>query len=131
MRYCLLIIGCLLTSIIQGQEYRFQQYRVEDGLPSDVIKAVAQDSLGFFWIATDDGLVKYDGIQFHTYKSAFLSQYTKGLLNTHDGRLRHRHPARPAVRADGRRPWQAPPYWLHTERRRASCRASTKFSQIG
>ncbi len=87
MRYCLLIIGCLLTSIIQGQEYRFQQYRVEDGLPSDVIKAVAQDSLGFFWIATDDGLVKYDGIQFHTYKSAFLSQYTKGLLNTHDGRL--------------------------------------------
>jgi signal transduction histidine kinase len=70
-----------------GQEYRFRQYRVEDGLPSDIIKAVAQDTLGFFWIATDDGLVKYDGFHFQTYKNAFVSQYTKGFLNTRDGRL--------------------------------------------
>jgi signal transduction histidine kinase/ligand-binding sensor domain-containing protein len=87
MRYSLLIVGCLLAGVIHGQEYRFHEYRVEDGLPSDVIKAVAQDSLGFFWIATDDGLVKYDGIDFHTYKSALQSQYTKGFLNTRDGRL--------------------------------------------
>ncbi|HEY9044651.1 MAG TPA: two-component regulator propeller domain-containing protein, partial [Ohtaekwangia sp.] len=77
----------MATTTIYGQEFRFHQYRVEDGLPSDVIKAVAQDTLGFFWIATDDGLVKYDGLRFRTYKNAFLSQYTKGFLKTHDGRL--------------------------------------------
>ncbi|HEY9006738.1 sensor histidine kinase [Ohtaekwangia sp.] len=77
----------MATITIHGQEFRFHEYRVENGLPSDVIKAVAQDSLGFFWIATDDGLVKYDGLHFHTYKNAFLSQYTKGFLKTHDGRL--------------------------------------------
>jgi len=88
MRYALLImIGCLLPAAVVGQEYRFRSYRVEQGLPSDVVKAVAQDTLGFVWIATDDGLVKYDGLRFTTYKSAVHSQYTKGFLNTRDGKL--------------------------------------------
>jgi signal transduction histidine kinase len=70
-----------------SQEYRFHQYRVEQGLPSDVIKAVTQDTLGFFWIATDDGLVKYDGVRFTTYKNAFRSQFAKGFLHTREGNL--------------------------------------------
>jgi hypothetical protein len=70
-----------------AQDFRFKQYRVENGLPGDLIKAVTQDSLGFFWIATDDGLVRYDGYQFKTYKRNFLSQYIKYLLHTSDGRL--------------------------------------------
>lgn len=70
-----------------AQQYRFHQYRVEQGLPSDVTKAVTQDSLGFFWIATDDGLVKYDGLTFRTYKGALRSQFVKGFLHTRDGRL--------------------------------------------
>jgi len=83
----LIIAGLFTGATVCGQEYRFHQYRVEQGLPSDVIKGVSQDSLGFLWIATDDGLVKYDGLRFTTYKSAMHSQYTKGFLNTHDGRL--------------------------------------------
>lgn len=73
--------------LVQGQQYRFHQYRVEQGLPSDVTKAITQDSLGFLWIATDDGLVKYDGLNFTTYKNAFRSQYVKGFLHTRDGKL--------------------------------------------
>jgi signal transduction histidine kinase/ligand-binding sensor domain-containing protein len=83
----LCLIGILFAQLCTAQEYRFRPYRVEQGLPSDVIKAVTEDSLGFFWIATDDGLVKYDGIRFTTYKSAFHSQYTKGFLHTRDGRF--------------------------------------------
>jgi signal transduction histidine kinase/ligand-binding sensor domain-containing protein len=60
---------------------------VEQGLPSDVVKATTQDSLGFFWIATDDGLVKYDGVRFTTYKNAFRSQFAKGFLHTREGQL--------------------------------------------
>lgn len=52
-----------------------------------MIKGVTQDSLGFLWIASDDGLVKYDGLKFTTYKDAFRSQYVKGFLHTRDGRL--------------------------------------------
>lgn len=35
----------------------------ERGLKSDVVYDVVEDSQGFFWIATSDGLVRYDGHQ--------------------------------------------------------------------
>jgi len=79
----------LLTLSIASaaQDYHFKQYRVKDGLPSDIIKACAQDSLGYFWIATDDGLVKYDGIRFTVYRAPLHSNYVKGFHTSKDGRL--------------------------------------------
>jgi signal transduction histidine kinase/ligand-binding sensor domain-containing protein len=87
MRGLLIFLTVLLSLELQAQQYRFEQYRVEDGLPSDVIKAVCEDSLGFLWIATDDGLVRYDGINFRTYENALRSQFVKGFLMTKDRRL--------------------------------------------
>lgn len=81
---CLLLVAPLA---VIGQEYRQKQFRVEDGLPSNVIKAVTQDSLGFFWIATDEGIVKFDGIRFTRFKGAMHSQYAKGFLHSRSGKL--------------------------------------------
>src|SRR5690349_10595053 len=87
MRVAVVLFVFLVIPAAYAQEYRFRLYRVEQGLPSDVVKAVTQDRLGFIWIATDDGLVKYDGLKFTTYKSALKSQYAKSFLRTRDGRL--------------------------------------------
>lgn len=87
MRGLLLFFILFIAFDLQAQQYRFRQYRVEQGLPSDVIKAVTEDSLGFIWIATDDGLVKYDGISFSPYKNALRSQFAKGFLHTVSGKL--------------------------------------------
>src|SRR6188768_250449 len=87
MRFIILLFILFNAAPLVAQEYQFGLYRVEQGLPSDVIKAVSQDSLGFLWIATDDGLVKYDGLHFTTYKGALRSQYAKNFLRTRDGRL--------------------------------------------
>jgi ligand-binding sensor domain-containing protein len=87
MRFVFLIVVLFNAAILYAQEYRFGLYRVEQGLPSDVIKAITEDSLGFLWIATDDGLVKYDGLHFTTYKSALRSQYAKSFFHTRNGRL--------------------------------------------
>jgi signal transduction histidine kinase len=87
MRLVVFISMSFLAHLIQAQHYRFHLYRVEQGLPSDVIKAVTEDSLGFLWIASDDGLVKYDGIKFTTYKNALRSQYAKGFLHTSKGKF--------------------------------------------
>lgn len=81
----LLLTLLALTGI--AQDYHFKQYRVENGLPSDIIKGCTQDSLGYFWIATDDGLVKYDGIKFTTYHEPLHSSYVKGLIHLKSGRL--------------------------------------------
>jgi signal transduction histidine kinase len=87
MRVLFLLIASLSTFYSVAQDYRLRQYRVEDGLPGDIIKAMARDTSGFIWIATDDGLVKYDGIRFTTYKSALQSQFVKKFLLTSDRRL--------------------------------------------
>jgi ligand-binding sensor domain-containing protein len=43
---------------------RFRNVSVEDGLPNVTISAIVQDKDGFTWIATYDGLAKYDGYEF-------------------------------------------------------------------
>lgn len=47
---------------------RFMRYSVHDGLPSNVIKHIFQDSRGFLWMATPEGLSCFDGKNFNSYK---------------------------------------------------------------
>ena len=61
-----LSIGFLMKPIVvDAQEgFTFQRFTTKDGLPSDIVYFIAQDDFGFLWIATDNGLCKYDGYQF-------------------------------------------------------------------
>src|ERR1700738_2604858 len=38
-----------------------------DGLPQGTVYATLQDSQGFVWLATEDGLVRYDGHELFRY----------------------------------------------------------------
>lgn len=42
-------------------QYRHAKYGSEDGLPHDVISDIVQDGDGYLWIATLDGLARFDG----------------------------------------------------------------------
>jgi len=53
-----------------SNDYIIDQWTVEDGLPVNSIYAVQQISDGYLWLATHDGLVRYDGIEFKTYTNA-------------------------------------------------------------
>lgn len=46
----------------------FKHLRVEDGLSQSWIRVIYQDSYGFMWFGTNDGLNKYDGYTFTVYK---------------------------------------------------------------
>ncbi len=63
------ILLCYSISTLRGQDLSFQQinYTVEDGLPSNECHRILQDKQGYIWIATDRGLVRYDGYEFRTY----------------------------------------------------------------
>ena len=39
----------------------FTSWQKKDGLPSNTVQAIEKDNLGFLWIATIDGLCRYDG----------------------------------------------------------------------
>lgn len=43
------------------------KYRVENGLSGNNIRSIYQDSLGFVWISTQDGLNRFDGKNFDQY----------------------------------------------------------------
>jgi signal transduction histidine kinase/ligand-binding sensor domain-containing protein len=45
-------------------EYSHRSWRVEDGLPQSSVNAVAQTSDGYLWLATEEGLVRFDGMSF-------------------------------------------------------------------
>jgi ligand-binding sensor domain-containing protein len=49
-------------------QFHFEHYTLADGLSSEQIKDIAQDKFGFIWIATPDGLDRFDGRQFTIYR---------------------------------------------------------------
>src|SRR6478735_5977987 len=87
MRSIWLLFFLFVCFVVQAQHYQYKQYRVENGLPTDIIKSITQDSSGYFWIASDEGIIKYDGVSFTSYRKALHSQYAKGLITTRTGRL--------------------------------------------
>jgi signal transduction histidine kinase/ligand-binding sensor domain-containing protein len=60
-----------------SQMLPFHNYTIRDGLPSNHVTALCQDSRGFLWIGTDEGLSVYDGEAFRTYTTA------DGLVNAY------------------------------------------------
>lgn len=48
---------------------RFQNYDVEQGLSHGRVRAIAQDGRGYIWIATRDGLNRFDGQRFRIYRN--------------------------------------------------------------
>jgi signal transduction histidine kinase/ligand-binding sensor domain-containing protein/DNA-binding response OmpR family regulator len=48
-----------------GQKIRF--YNSERGLPNSLIHKVSQDSLGYIWLATENGASYFDGMNFTTF----------------------------------------------------------------
>ncbi len=53
-----------------AQQQIFKNYTVNDGLISNSIRRIFQDSKGFLWIATWEGLSKYDGHSFNNFTTA-------------------------------------------------------------
>lgn len=67
----LIILGfCIFSGFLKAQniERYFQNFNNFNGLSSNGIQSIYQDKKGFIWLATTDGLVKYDGYHFKTFR---------------------------------------------------------------
>ncbi len=64
-----LTVACILLAQAGfGQvRIRFEHLTVEEGLSQNTIHAILQDSRGFLWFGTNDGLNRYDGYDFRSY----------------------------------------------------------------
>lgn len=65
-----LVFVIAMPCFLQGQEYfRVKNVSVEDGLSQSSTRSLIQDDRGFLWIGTNDGLNRYDGNTFKTYRA--------------------------------------------------------------
>jgi ligand-binding sensor domain-containing protein/serine phosphatase RsbU (regulator of sigma subunit) len=66
------LVVCFLLhcnfSLLHSQELRFSHITAEQGLSMGVVNCVLQDSRGFMWYGTQDGLNKYDGYTITVFK---------------------------------------------------------------
>lgn len=74
MRYFLrFALGLLLfiqffPTMSQDAVYSTRQFTISDGLSSNSVVVIYQDSKGFLWIGTQDGLNRYDGSKFDIFR---------------------------------------------------------------
>lgn len=66
----LLILLCVLApAAAQPVPPTPRQVTVFDGLPSNTVNRMAEDRYGYLWIATNDGLARYDGRNYRVWRS--------------------------------------------------------------
>jgi len=79
----MLILLCFFSSRLVSQKTEsnlINKFSTEEGLSSNAIYSILQDSKGFIWMATEEGLNKFDGKNF-THFSANSGRYS--LSNNH------------------------------------------------
>ena len=64
-----LLILLISAATFSQDKIDFERYSLEDGLSQSVVLDIVQDSKGFIWVATQDGLNRFDGYEFKIYKN--------------------------------------------------------------
>src|ERR1035437_6025576 len=59
----------ILSLHVASQDLKFDHITTDNGLSQGTVNCVYQDSKGFIWIGTDDGLNLYDAYSFKVYKN--------------------------------------------------------------
>lgn len=99
--YCYLLVLLLAAGLpLHGQtnpdqnvKRYFRSISVDKGLSQSTVFAIVQDTLGFMWMATQDGLNRYDGETFTVYrpskgdKKSIQSNYIRSIYLDHKGLL--------------------------------------------
>lgn len=62
-----LLLICLLAPSAEARRHTFSTWSIEKGLSQSVVNCVFQDSRGFIWAGTQNGLNRFDGYTFKLY----------------------------------------------------------------
>jgi diguanylate cyclase (GGDEF)-like protein len=90
------LLACLVVASGSGAStlpIRFDRISVEDGLSQSSVLSMLQDSKGFMWFGTEDGLNRFDGYDFRIYShdpsnlGSLANDYIVALAEDGDGNL--------------------------------------------
>lgn len=90
MRRILIMLAWIMVRcyVVHGQDVAGFPISQRDGLPSNTVYHIYQSKNGFLWIATENGLARYDGFNFYAYENPVVrSKAVSGLLEDGQGRI--------------------------------------------
>ncbi len=64
------------------QEYNLEIYTTEDGLPQSSVLSMAQTADGYLWLATYEGLARFDGVHFRVFDKANTPEMASNRIKT-------------------------------------------------
>jgi len=64
----ILIFSLLLINGICAHQYNFTTYSINEGLSQSVVNCIFQDSKGYMWLGTQNGLDRFDGRNFQRFR---------------------------------------------------------------
>lgn len=60
---------------------RFDNYTIREGLSNNIVQCITQDSYGYIWVGTSQGLNRFDGYGFTSFRSLeYAKKRIKGVL---------------------------------------------------
>ncbi|MFR9651474.1 MAG: ATP-binding protein [Rikenellaceae bacterium] len=77
----ILLLFIAATSSYANTRYTTKSITTIDGLSQNDVKSIVQDSYGFLWIATNDGLCRYDGYEFRIFTTPDLGMQSNLILS--------------------------------------------------
>ena len=95
-RIILILVGLIVCFCVHAQGLftkKVIKYSLKDGLSFGIVNSITQDSKGFMWFATDDGLNRFDGTNFKVFKSepnnpySLPSNYVQNIFKDGDGEI--------------------------------------------
>ncbi len=74
-----LLLCCCLSLFVATAtaQYRLDHWTADDGLPQNSIYGIVQTGDGYLWLATVDGLARFDGLRF----TVFNRSNSPGIVN--------------------------------------------------
>ena len=83
------LIIALWSSLTAAEHLPVKNYTVTDGLSHNLIQRIFQDSKGFLWLGTGEGLSRFDGYGFTNYGRAdgFGNDFVNDVTADRNGRL--------------------------------------------
>lgn len=83
--FWLILLSCLnVTQAKEGlneqEEYLYRFWSVEAGLPQISVTAIVQDEAGYLWVGTQNGLARFDGINFTVFNTANTPAFSSNFI---------------------------------------------------
>ncbi|MGH9834601.1 MAG: ligand-binding sensor domain-containing protein [Blastocatellia bacterium] len=97
------LLAALCPASIAQAQYRFDHWTADTGLPQNSVRAILQTRDGYLWVATLDGMARFDGVRFTIFDKSntpginsnrFIALYEDGAgdlwMGTEDGGVTRR-----------------------------------------